>query len=95
VSDIRVRVRFFNILADYVGQRQCQMLVNPETTIQGLLLQLAEGRSESFRNVFLRDNTINSYLRVFLNEKLISHDQLDQTLQDGDDLMLFPAIAGG
>ncbi len=95
MTDVTVRVRYFNVLATYAGTRRAEVQVPAETTVRAFLLHLAQINPAAFRQALLRDDSITPYLRVFINEKLVAGPALDNPVRDGDELMLFPAIAGG
>jgi molybdopterin converting factor small subunit len=45
--------------------------------------------------LFSPDGSVVSHLVIFRNRKLVPQDGHHLLLADGDELMLFPAIAGG
>ncbi len=92
---VAVRVRYFNVLANYAGTKRAEMEVPAGTTVRGLLAHLADANPEAFRRALVRDGVITSYLRVFRNEKLVANEAFEATVASGDEFMLFPAIAGG
>ncbi len=92
---LTVRVRYFNVLANYAGTKRAEVKVPAGTTVRGLLAHLTETNPEAFRRALVRDGALTSYLRVFRNDKLVAGEAFDMPLTYGDELMLFPAIAGG
>ncbi len=92
---LTVRVRYFNVLANYAGTKRAEVKVPAGTTVRGLLAHLTDTNPEAFRRALVRDGALTSYLRVFRNDKLVAGEAFDMPLTAGDELMLFPAIAGG
>jgi len=93
---VRVQVRFFTYLADHAGAKQARLELPAGTTVRELILRLVSERSPSFAKIVLRGEEVHPFLRVFHNQSLLSTEQIAATvLQDGDELMLYPAISGG
>lgn len=95
MSEIAIRVRYFNVLADYAGTRSAQVRVPPETSVRALLRILSETNPEPFRRLLAPDGQFRSYLRVFRNDVLVAETAFELPLADGDEILLFPAVAGG
>jgi len=93
--DIIVRVRYFNVLADYAGTKRAQVAVPIGTTLRAFLNHLIAINPEPFRRALSRGDAFSSYLRVFRNERVLAQSDFDAPLADGDEVMLFPAVAGG
>ncbi len=90
-----VHVRFFNILSAYTGVKQRAVTLSDGVTIRELALQLAGEYSDAFRNVLLPEGKLNPHLHFFRNNTRVGENELDAPLSDGDEIMLFPAVAGG
>lgn len=90
-----VSVRFFNILAAYTGIKQTKVTLPDGTTLRELAHRLAGDYSEAFRNIILAEGALNPHLHFFRNGNRINETELDSPLCDGDEIMLFPAVAGG
>jgi molybdopterin converting factor small subunit len=56
---------------------------------------LIETNSERFQKALLHADGFNSYVRVFLNDHLVAGEGFETAIADGDEILLFPAIAGG
>jgi MoaD family protein len=95
VSDLLVQVRYFNVLADYAGTRRAEVRVPPGTTLRELLRTLSETHPEPFRRALALDDEVHSYIRVFRNDQLVAETAFDSPLADRDEILLFPAVAGG
>jgi len=92
---IKVHVRYFNILAAYAGTRQQLFELTEGTTILDLILQVSLSNSPTFQEVVLQDGAPSLHLRVFRNNHPVNNDCMRTTLADGDEILLFPAVAGG
>ena len=93
---ITVHVRYFNILAALAETKQTSIEVPRGMTLRQLIDHLAAINSDKFRTFLFDGDELHSYLRIFHNERLIKPTLLaDITIEDGDEIMLFPAVAGG
>ncbi|MBN1538294.1 MAG: MoaD/ThiS family protein [Anaerolineales bacterium] len=90
-----VKVRFFNLLAVHAGNKSRIFEFTEETTVAQMLAQMANEFPPAFRDMVYQQDKISPHLRIFLNERLLYEKEFDTVLEDGDSLMLFPAIAGG
>jgi MoaD family protein len=93
--EIVVHVRYFNVLADYAGTKRAEVTVPTGISLRVFLNHLIESGPESLRRALSRGEMLNSYLRVFHNERVVAPEGFDAPLADGDEVMLFPAVAGG
>ncbi|MBI4790737.1 MAG: MoaD/ThiS family protein [Chloroflexi bacterium] len=89
MNEIVICVRYFNVLADYAGTKRAAVSVPVGTTVRGLLEHLIELSPNRFRHA------LGSHLRVFHNNQLVSDKSFDTPLADDDEILLFPAVAGG
>ena len=95
-SSIRVFVQYYNILRARAGVASETLDLPNGATLRELLNHLAEAHGPVLREVlFTREGAVQSHLVVFRNRELLPATDRDTVLADGDELMLFPAIAGG
>lgn len=94
-GSVDVQIRFFNVLAVYAGTKRLTLTVPAGTSLRDCLERLTAASPEAFRRALVKEGQLTSYLRVFRNEKLASGPAFDLPVSDGDQLMLFPAVAGG
>jgi MoaD family protein len=92
---IRVTVRYFNILAAYAGTRTQVVELKEGSTSFDLILTVSHNNPPAFQEVVLQDGVPSPHLRVFRNNQSIDNDLLKTVITDGDEILLFPAVAGG
>jgi MoaD family protein len=92
---IRVTVKYFNILAAYAGTRAQVVELEDGSTGFDLILSVARNNPPAFQEVVLQDGAPSTHLRVFRNKQSVDNDLLKTVLTDGDEILLFPAVAGG
>ena len=68
-------------------------------TVDDVLHELCDIYGEDFRKMIFdpETQTINRHIRILINGRHYSHlpEKLNTRLQDGDEVFLFPPIAGG
>ncbi|MEM1350399.1 MAG: ubiquitin-like small modifier protein 1, partial [Myxococcota bacterium] len=65
-------------------------------TVGQALGNLAEAHPQLKANIFQDDGSVRRFVNVFANDEDIRFlDQLDTALEDGDEISIVPAIAGG
>ena len=92
---VEVIVKYFNILAAYAGNKEDMVSLSEKCTVRDLVLELVERNPPAFGNVVLSDGEVSSFIRVFVNDDMISGDDFNRALKGGDRVMLFPAVSGG
>jgi molybdopterin converting factor small subunit len=93
---ITIQIKYHNVLRKMAALAEDAVEVPAGATSRAVLEHLAQERGAPLRDALLApDGAIASHLVVFRNRKLMRPEQHDDPLADGDELMLFPAIAGG
>ena len=93
---ITVSIRYHNMLLRRAGVEQETITLHEGTSLRAGLNHLADRHGPHLKQMlFSPQGDIVSHLVVFRNRKLVSRKQFDDPLSNGDELMLFPAIAGG
>ncbi len=95
MSEIRVTVRFFNILASYAGTKKIEVSFPDGATLQRVIDHLVQTGSQELRQILVNNGKFNQYLKIFHNEQLVSNNELERPIKEGDEILIFPAIAGG
>lgn len=93
---ISVRIKYHSIMRRAAGVEAETIELPIGATVDDALLRLWAASGEALRSLlFKAEGTVVPYLVVFRNHKLVTHDQFDTELIDGDELKLFPAVSGG
>ena len=92
-SGLRISVRFYNIVADQVGRRAEERWVPDGSVIADLLRDLTAQHPALSRYADAGDRPSLNPFRLFRNGRIV----LDggEPLADGDEIRIFPIIAGG
>ena len=92
-SGLRIRFRFYNIVADQVGRRAEERWVPDGSTIAELLRDLAAQHPALGRYAGTYDRPFPNPFRLFRNGRIVL--DAGEPLADGDEIRIFPIIAGG
>ena len=93
---ITVTVRYHNLLRRMTGVKEETITLPAGTSLREALEHLAQRHGPKLRGMlFEPEGGVSLHLVVFHNQRLVRPDQHDAPLSDGEELMLFPAIAGG
>ncbi len=93
---ITVTVRYHNLLRRMTGVAEEMITLPASTSLREALEHLAQRHGPALQEMlFEPDGGISLHLAIFCNRQLVRPDQHDASLSDDDELMLFPAIAGG
>jgi molybdopterin synthase sulfur carrier subunit len=90
---MEIELRFFANFREAVGQKTVQREYDDALQAGDVLRQLPE----EFPGMDLfEDGELREYLTILRNGTDITHlDGLETTLEDGDELSIFPPVAGG
>jgi|APSaa5957512622_1039677.scaffolds.fasta_scaffold150445_2 MoaD family protein len=92
---IEVTVKYFNILSDYARKKDDTVSLAEMSTVFDLVMNLVERNPPSFGSVVISDGALSSFIRIFVNDEMVSGEGIDNILHDGDKILLFPAVSGG
>ncbi len=97
---MRIKVRGYLTLRDIVGGQPFRVVEAERLTVQGLIHQLSQELGDEFAQAVSAPappGTISPYLAILVNGRHYSHlpDRLQTELTDGDEVSIFPPIAGG
>ena len=62
---------------------------------RGVRFTNSETNPEPFRRALVRGDTFSASVRVFRNDRLVAGEGFESHIAEGDEFMLFPAVAGG
>ena len=96
----KIRVKgYLTLIKALDDQRSLEICVADSVTIRGILEELSERFGKPFDDVMYDPATgeISSSNQILVNGRHYKHlpAQLDTGLNDGDELALFPPVAGG
>jgi molybdopterin converting factor small subunit len=92
-AKLQVSVKYYNIVADFLGRQEEKRAVSAGTTIRDFVAALA-GESASLRRLaFTAEGKVSGHLRLFRNGQAVL--DLDEPLAANDEIRVFPTISGG
>ena len=93
---ITITVRYHNLLRRMTGVKEERVALPEGASLRDALERLAQRHGPALQEMlFEPDGGISLHLALFCNRQLVRHGQHDAPLSADDELMLFPAIAGG
>ncbi|HBG75234.1 MAG: hypothetical protein A2X25_12715 [Chloroflexi bacterium GWB2_49_20] len=95
MSEITVSISYFNILASYAGTRKVEVSLPEGATLRHVVEHLDKNASQQLHQVLFQKGEFSKYIKIFLNQQLVGEGRLETPLKNGDEMMIFPAIAGG
>lgn len=85
----------FADLRDVVGQRHVDADVSPGATVEEALSALLSTHPALRERVTDADGELESHVNVYRNGESVAPEALDTTVEEGDELALFPPVSGG
>jgi len=94
---IEIKIFFLSLLADITGIEEIIMSFDDNSTIKDVLKGLNLKFGKDFENTLMNTpDLLSKYVLIGKNGKNIrSFEGLITTVQEGDEVFLLPAIAGG
>ena len=94
---IDIKIFFLSLLTDITGIEEIIMSFDDNSTIKDVLKRLNLKFGKDFENTIMNTpDLLSKYILIGKNGKNIrSFDGLITTVQEGDEIFLLPAIAGG
>ena len=92
-----MEIRVYGTLRSVVGnQKEVQVPITGKSTPRQVLDQLLLAYPELGKKVLLEGRELQGGVNIFVNGRSIRFlDGLDTLLEEGDELALFPPLAGG
>ena len=92
---MKVRVRFFARFRELLGPEITED-VTGGTTVTGLIRTVAKKNREGYDAIFDEKGGLHAFVIVMKNGKRIAHADAEETpVSDGDEIAIFPPVAGG
>ena len=95
MDELIITVRFFNVLSKYAGKQQIEIHLPSGSTLRQALETLDNRDTPQLHQILFTDGNISKYIKIFRNQNLITQELYELNLENGDEIMLLPAIAGG
>ena len=96
---MKITIRGFLTLKEVMGDQSDLELEIGNMTLISLLDELADMFGERFTQMVFdkAGKSLNPHIRILINGRHYSHipQKLSTRLQDGDEVALFPPVAGG
>ena len=94
---MRVTVRFFATLRDFVGDSSLDLTVSNGSSVQQILESLSERFGHNFRQyVYDESGTVHEYLIFLVNgESIQALNGLETKMKEADTLVILPPAGGG
>jgi MoaD family protein len=96
---MKITIRSFLTLRDVMGDQSVLELEIGNLTLMELLYELADMFGDRFTQMVFdkAGKGLNQHIRILINGRHYSHisQKLNTRLQEGDEVALFPPIAGG
>jgi sulfur-carrier protein len=90
-----VKVRFFARFRELLGT-DIPVAAKDGTTLVSLLREIAETKKEGYDAIFDEQGNFHEFVIVMQNGKRIEHeDTAEVRVADGDEIAVFPPVAGG
>ncbi|MBN1236574.1 MAG: MoaD/ThiS family protein [Methanotrichaceae archaeon] len=90
-----VKVLAFAGFREILGKER-ELSLNESVTVKELLAELAVATPRFKEAAFDESGALRDYVLLMINRKLIdSRQDLSRPLQEGDELAIFPPLAGG
>jgi molybdopterin synthase sulfur carrier subunit len=93
-----VRVKGYLVFKDLVGELNIQKTAGEILTLQALLQRLCSEKGQAFEQAVLDSSgNLQDSIAILVNGRHYNHlpGKLDTELEEGDEVAIFPPMAGG
>jgi len=92
---MKVKLKILRPFQDVVGQEDLAIDIQG-STLQNLIDDLVAKYPKLKEKMLDKNGNVDSFVNIFVNDKpTFSNQESDVELQEGDEVLIFPAIAGG
>jgi molybdopterin synthase sulfur carrier subunit len=94
-ENMRIRIRFFARFRELLG---AEVIVEPKagTSLKGVVREIAEKTREGHDAIFDEHGSFREFVILMRNGKRVEiADAATVTVADGDEIAVFPPVAGG
>jgi len=92
---MKIRVRFFARFRELLGT-EIMAEVNEGMSLPDLIKHIAQKNNEGYQAIFDEDGQFRDYVILMRNARRIDlADAAKHVVADGDDIAVFPPVAGG
>jgi len=93
---MKITFKTFATFREVIGAREMALILPPGETVGGLLENLCRTHPGLRAHLFDFTGRIKPYILILKNGRsVMSLQQLDTTIEEGDVIALFPPVAGG
>lgn len=91
-----MKLKVFGTLRQFVSAKQVEMEVRDGDAVRDVLVRLAGDHPALGERILDDEGNLRKAINVLVNGRSIKFlDGLDTTIQEGDQLAIFPAVGGG
>ncbi|NPV61513.1 MAG: MoaD/ThiS family protein [Methanotrichaceae archaeon] len=91
---MKIKVRAFASFREMLGS-ELELDLPDESSVQELLDALASLNPRFCSEAFDRSGLLKDYVLLMKNRKRLDRDSMNQALEDGDEVAVFPPVSGG
>ncbi len=93
---MKVAIRAYATVREIIGASETALILSPGETVKGLLDNLCKAHPRLRAQLFDVAGQVKPYILILKNGRnIMSLQQLDTVIGDGDVIALFPPVAGG
>ncbi|MEM0381188.1 MAG: MoaD family protein [Nitrososphaerota archaeon] len=90
----RVKVTVTAVLANYLGGQRDFIL--EADSVKDVIEELAKKYGSEIRRRLLdEEGRLRRYINIYVNDRGLSHQELNLKLKEGDEVLILPAVSGG
>lgn len=91
---MRVKVKTFASFREIIGKREIEVELKSNSSVRDLLEELC--KHYDLRALLFEGDALQKYIKILVNnEDVVFLQGLETKLKSGDEIALFPPVAGG